>query len=131
MGRVVAIKILSQEAAMSPERLERFHRKVKILAQLSHPNLVAAYEAGERDGIYYLAMEYVDGQNLMALLREHGPPPVPFAVGYIAQAAAGLGYAHAHGVFHRNIKPSNLMVSREGVVKVIGLGLAWIGEATC
>jgi serine/threonine protein kinase len=128
MGRVVAIKILSQEAAMSPEALERFHRKVKILAQLSHPNLVAAYDAGERDGIYYLVMEHVDGQNLIALLKQCGPPPVRFAVNYVVQAAAGLGYAHSHGVYHRNVKPSNLMVSREGVVKVIGLGLARIGQ---
>jgi serine/threonine protein kinase len=124
MGRVVALKILSPEALNSPEALARFRRKVRILAQLSHPNLVTAYDAGRRAGTHYLIMEYVDGKDLRSLVKENGPLPVGDAVRYAAQAAAGLGYAHAHGVIHRNLKPSNLLVDRQGVVKVIGLGLA-------
>lgn len=126
MGRIVAIKLLSLEAMAQPDKLERFRRKVKILGRLDHPNLVTAYDAGQREGIYYLIMEYVDGQDLRALLHQHGPLPLDCAVNYVAQAAAGLGYAHAHGVCHRNVKPGNLLVTRQGVVKVIGLGLARI-----
>jgi serine/threonine protein kinase len=124
MGRVVALKVLSPEALRSRERVERFRRKVKILAQLQHPNLVAAYDAGERDGTHYLVMQYVDGWDLAALVKEHGPLPVGHAVNYVVQAAAGLGYAHRQGIYHRNVKPSNLLVDRQGEVKVIGLGLA-------
>lgn len=124
MGRIVAVKVLAREATASAEALERFRRKVRILGQLRHRNLVEAYDAGERDGIHYLVMEYVDGRNLAVLLKSEGLPPIPVAVDYIAQGAAGLAHAHAHGVYHRNIKPSNLMVDRQGVVKVIGLGLA-------
>lgn len=125
MGRVVAIKLLSQSRA-TREKLERFRRKVKVLGRLNHPNLVAAFDAGQREGIHYLIMEYVDGQDLRTLVQQQGPLPVERALDYVAQAAAGLGYAHAHGVFHRNVKPSNLLVDQRGVVKVIGLGLARI-----
>ncbi len=124
MGRVVAIKVLSSEVVQSPERVARFHRKVRILAQLHHPNLVAAYDAGQRQDTHYLIMEYVDGQDLWALVKRVGPLPVEHALSYTMQAAAGLACAHSHGIYHRNIKPSNLLVDKQGVVKVIGLGLA-------
>lgn len=124
LGRVVALKILSAEAMRSRERVERFRRKVRILARLDHPNLVTAYDAGEREGTHYLIMEYVDGWDLTTLLRQYGPLPVGHALNYVMQAGAGLGYAHSQGVYHRNVKPSNLLVDRQGVVKVIGLGLA-------
>jgi len=126
MNRVVAMKILSSDAPASAELVERFYRKVQILAGLQHPNLVTAHDAGERDGTHYLVMEYVDGQDLAAMVREFGPLPVEHAVNYVMQAASGLGYAHAHGVYHRNVKPGNLLVDRQGVVKVVGFGLARI-----
>lgn len=124
LGRVVAVKVLSAQAAQSSEAVARFCRKAKILAQLSHPNLVAAYDAGCRDGAYYLVMEYVEGPDLAAMLAAQGPLAVGAAVGYVRQAAAGLGFAHRHGIYHRNVKPSNLLVGPGAVVKVIGLGLA-------
>jgi len=126
MGRIVAIKLLSLEAMTQPDQLERFRRKIQILGQLNHPNLVTAYDAGQREGIYYLVMEYIDGQDLRALLHQYGPFPLDRAINYVAQAAAGLGYAHAQGVFHRNVKPNNLLVDRQGLVKVSGLGVARI-----
>ena len=129
LGRVVALKTLSPEAMRSSQAVARFRRKVKILARLDHPNLVTAYDAGERDGTHYLIMEYVDGQDLAAMVKQYGPLPVGHAVNYIMQAAAGLGYAHAQGIYHRNVKPSNLLVNKQGVVKVIGLGLARVDFA--
>jgi serine/threonine protein kinase len=126
LGRLVALKVLSREAMASEQMVERFVRKVRILARMSHPNLVAAFEAGHRLGTYYLAMEYVDGKDLRTILKERGTLPVDEAVTYTIQAAAGLGYAHSHGVCHRNVKPSNLLVDKQGVVKVVGLGLAHV-----
>jgi serine/threonine protein kinase len=126
MGRVVALKVLTSQAAATVDFCERFLRKTKILSQLSHPNLVAAYEAGREGDTYYLVMEYVDGQNMTAMLKARGPLPIEEAVRYLLQAAQGLAYAHQHGVCHRDIKPGNLMVDRSGVVKVVGFGMAHI-----
>jgi serine/threonine protein kinase len=124
MGRVVALKVLSSQATQSPEAVARFLHKTKILARLSHPNLVSAFDAGERDGVYYLIMEYVDGCNLLELLKRHGMLPCRHVVDYMLQAAAGLGYVHAQGIVHRNVKPGNLLIDNNGIVKIIGMGLA-------
>jgi serine/threonine-protein kinase len=129
MGRTVAVKILSADAQQSPQLLKRFRRKVKILARLEHQNLVAVYAAGQRAGTPYLVMEYIDGRNLSELVKQVGPLPVEHAVNYTMQAAAGLGYAHSRGVYHRNVKPANLMVNdHTGAIKIIGLGLARMNE---
>jgi serine/threonine-protein kinase len=126
MGRVVAVKILSTQASRAPDFVKRFERKMKILAGLNHPNLAAAYEGGQHEGTYYLVMEYVDGQNLAALVKSRGPLPVEAAVEYGLQAAAALGYAHEQGVYHRNVRPDHLMIDRQGLVKVVGFGLAHV-----
>ena len=126
MNRVVAMKILAGDVTGNSDLMERFYRKIRILSQLHHPNLVLAFDAGERDGTHYLVMEYVDGQDLAAMVKQIGPLPVEHAVNYAMQAASGLGYAHAHGVYHRNVKPANLLVDRQGMVKVVGFGLARI-----
>jgi serine/threonine-protein kinase len=126
MGRVVAVKILSTQASQAPGFVKRFERKMKILAGLNHPNLAAAYEGGQHEGTYYLVMEYVDGQNLAALVKSRGPLPVEEVVEYGLQAAAALGYAHDQGVYHRNVRPDHLMIDRQGVVKVVGFGLAHV-----
>jgi len=130
LGRTVALKILSQQATGSAELVARFHRKVKILARFEHPNLVGVHDAGCREGIHYLVMEYVDGEDLGALAKRFHPLPIEYAASYITQAAAALGYAHSRGVYHRNVKPSNILVNQQGVVKVIGLGLARIDLAS-
>ena len=93
MGRIVAVKILSREAAASEILTERFHRTVKILSRMDHPNLVRVFEAGQQADVQYLAMEYVDGKDLRALVKEQGPLPLEQAVGYVLQAAAGLSCA--------------------------------------
>jgi len=124
LGRIVALKILSAEATQSSERLERFRRKVRILAGISHPNLLTVYDAGERNGAQFMAMEYVDGTDLRSLCKHYGELPIEHVVAYIKQAASGLGRLHAGGIHHRNVKPSNLLLDRQGVLKVIGLGTA-------
>ena len=88
-----------------------------------HPNVVVAHDAGELDGIRYLVMEYVSGQDLHAFVRTQGPLPVALAIDCVRQAAEGLNYAHERGVIHRDVKPANLLLSDDGVVKVLDLGL--------
>lgn len=128
MGRTVAIKFLSEEAARSRQFTERFRRATKILALLEHPNLVCAHEAAEQGNTHYLVMEYIDGQDLNRLLKAEGELPVALAIDYVLQAAAGLAYAHDQGVTHRNIKPSKLVLDGQGVVKIVGFGLAHIDK---
>jgi hypothetical protein len=106
--------------------LQRFHRAVKILSQLEHRNLVRALEADQKGDAHYLVMEYFDGQDLRRMLQAKGPFGVAEAVRYTVQAAEGLDCAHAHGVCHRNVKPSNLLVDRDGVLKVVGFTLAHV-----
>ncbi|MFH1919191.1 MAG: protein kinase [Planctomycetota bacterium] len=122
--RTVAVKVLPAKAMQSPQAVERFHREVKAAARLEHPNIVAAYDAGEAEGIHFLVMQYVEGQDLAHAVAERGPLPVEEAVGYVIQAARGLEYAHRQGVVHRDIKPGNLLLDSEGAVKVLDMGLA-------
>jgi len=128
MDRLVALKILPAQKVDSPEAIRRFQHEVKAAARLMHPNIVAAHDAGEHQGIHYLVMEYVEGRDLAELVREHGTLSVPQATDCILQAARGLAYAHKHGVIHRDIKPSNLLLDHEGTVKILDMGLARLDE---
>ncbi len=124
MKRLVAVKVLSPELFRSEGARARFRREVEAAARLTHPNVVAAYDAGEADGRDFLVMEYVEGSNLSDRVKRDGPLPVDGALAYIAQAARGLAYAHAAGVVHRDVKPANLLVDVAGAVKVLDMGLA-------
>ncbi len=126
MERIVALKVLSPKVTQDPTSLQRFHREVKAAAKLTHPNIVAAYDADEAKHVHFLVMEYVDGMDLSKLVRSKGPLPVDQAVFAIVQAAAGLEHAHQKGVIHRDIKPSNLLMDRSGTVKILDMGLARI-----
>lgn len=128
MKRLVAIKVIGKEALRSPEAVQRFRREVEASARLVHPNIVTAFDAGEDRGTHYLVMEYVDGRDLATTLALEGRLPVERALDYIIQAARGLAYAHAQGVVHRDIKPGNLLVDREGTVKILDMGLARLAE---
>lgn len=129
MDRQVAIKVLPVTALDSEAAVARFYQEVKVAAQLTHPNIVHAYDAGEHHGFHYLVMEYVPGHDLARVLSELGPIPPLLAVDYIHQAAKGLEYAHRKGVVHRDVKPSNLLLDDEGTVKILDMGLARIGGA--
>lgn len=125
MERVVALKVLPAAFAEDPGVVERFQREVKAAARLSHPNIVTAFDADEAGGTHFLVMEYVQGQDLSALVRQFGPPVDCFkAVDWIVQAARGLAYAHSEHVAHRDIKPSNLILDRQGRIRILDLGLA-------
>ena len=128
MDRVVAIKVLPAAATKSPEAVKRFQREVKAAAKLTHPNIVTAYDADEHRGVHFLVMEHVDGQDLASLVCEKGPLPAKQAVDCIVQAARGLEYAHHQGVIHRDIKPHNLLLNTQGVVKILDMGLARLEE---
>src|SRR5262249_9526174 len=125
MERTVALKVINRDKLDNPTAIERFNLEIKAVAQLSHPNIVCAFDCGEEKGLHYLAMEYVDGPDLAKLVKEHGPLPVREACEYIRQAALGLQHAHEKGLVHRDIKPANLLVQREGgTVKILDFGLA-------
>lgn len=128
LEKLFALKILHERAVHSPAAVRRFHQEVKAAARLEHPNVVRTVYAGEQEGVHYLVMEYVAGQDLHNLVKQHGPLSPARALGYIVQAAQGLEYAHAQGVIHRDIKPGNLLVDAQGVLKILDLGLARIAE---
>jgi len=124
MNRIVAVKLLPAAAMRSPDAVRRFYREVEAAARLAHPNIVTAHDAGEHEGLHYLVMEYVEGRDLARVVGEEGPLPIARAVDCVLQAARGLEYAHRQGVVHRDIKPGNLLVDREGTVKILDMGLA-------
>jgi eukaryotic-like serine/threonine-protein kinase len=148
LHRVVALKILRPDRVGNPIAVQRFYREVEVTANLSHPNVVRAYDVGEVGGLHYFAMQYVPGKDLSRFIKEHGPLPVARACDYIYQAAHGLQHIHEAGLVHRDIKPSNLMVTGSGespppgepsapatmtapdVLKILDLGLTRLGEDT-
>ncbi len=129
MERVVALKVLSPKVVRTPEALRRFQREVKAAARLTHPNIVVAHDADEAGGTHFLVMEYVEGTDLLTLVKQQGPLPLDQALDCILQAARGLQYAHEHGVVHRDIKPANLVLDRQGTVKILDMGLARLDSA--
>jgi serine/threonine-protein kinase len=124
LAREVAIKILHRSLAGDPAFVDRFRREARAAAGLSHPNIVAVYDWGAVDGIYYMVMEYVRGPSVRHLLNERGRLEPAQAVEILRQTLLALGHAHHEGFVHRDMKPENLLVTREGVVKVADFGLA-------
>jgi serine/threonine protein kinase len=126
MGRIVALKVLPPKLVKSPGLVKRFEREVRAVAQLEHPNIVSAFDADQDKGMHFLVMQYVEGGDLASLVKEHGPLPLDQALDCVLQAARGLEYAHRRGIIHRDIKPANLLLSTDGTVKILDLGLARI-----
>jgi len=114
MDRVEAVKVISTKRLSSPEAVARFEQEARAAARLRHENIVETYDAGIEGGVYYLAMEYVEGQDLGQVIKSQGPLPVAQAVDCILQAARGLTHAHRQGVIHRDIKPQNLLLAVSG-----------------
>jgi hypothetical protein len=124
LNKLVALKLLPAASSSLQDRVARFVREMQAVGPLDHPNVVEAFDAGEEGGKAYLVMRLVEGVDLDRLVRERGPLPAAEACDLARQAAQGLDYLHRRGLVHRDVKPSNLMRTPEGVVKVLDLGLA-------
>jgi serine/threonine protein kinase len=126
LERRVAVKLLAEHLAEDPTFVSRFQREAQAAARLIHPNIVQVFDSGqdEHTGQYFIVMEYIEGQSCAEILRDDGWIEVDEAVAIIEQACEGLHYAHRHGVVHRDVKPGNLLRSRDGEVKLADFGIA-------
>lgn len=130
LEKPVALKLLPAHLVRDPEVVARFHREIRAIGRLEHPNLVRAFDAGTHSGTHYLVMECIDGIDLSKYVRQCGALPVAEALQIFTQAVEGLAEAHAVGLVHRDIKPGNLMLTRKGTIKVMDLGLARLHQDT-
>ena len=112
LNRVVALKVIRKQCLGNPKVILRFQREIRAAGQLSHPHIVRAYDADQINGAYYIAMEFIEGDDLAKLVKDNGPLPIDQACEYIRQAALGLQHAFERGMVHRDIKPANLLVAR-------------------
>lgn len=126
LERTVAIKLLPARRMQDPAAVARFQREMLVVGQLNHPAIVQATDAGESDGVHFLAMEYVEGFDLAEVLARCGPLSIADACALVCQAAIGLAHAHECDIVHRDVKPSNVMLGRDGAVKILDLGLALV-----
>jgi serine/threonine protein kinase len=130
-GQTVAVKLLHPHLASDPEYVRRFKREARIARELNSPNIVRVLDFGQDGDNQYIVMEYVEGQTLGQLIQKQGPLPIAQAVSIASQAAAALDEAHKHSVVHRDIKPQNIIIAPNGVVKVTDFGVARVtGETT-
>jgi serine/threonine protein kinase len=124
LDRTVALKILPPEVAGDPELVRRFHQEARAAAKLDHENIARVFFCGEDQGLNFIAFEFVEGENLRALVDRHGPVSVRDALSYLVQIAGGLVHASTRGVVHRDIKPSNIIITPAGRAKLVDMGLA-------
>jgi eukaryotic-like serine/threonine-protein kinase len=129
LGRRVALKLLNERHANDDQFVERFRREAQSAAGLNHPNIVSIFDRGQAEGTYYIAMEYIEGRTLKELLVRNGPTPIPIAIDYARQILGALAFAHRGGIVHRDIKPHNIVVRKDGRVKVTDFGIARSGAS--
>jgi len=124
LKRRVAIKILSRDLSSDPEELARFEKEAIAAARLDHPNIVTIHDVDEENGRLFIVMEYVEGEDLDLHLRRRGALPVRRAAQIALEVARALEHAHAAGVVHRDIKPGNILLGKQGKIKITDFGLA-------
>jgi serine/threonine protein kinase len=124
LERTVALKVLHERFMTDDDHVERFKHEARAVAQLSHPNIVTVIDRGERDGRQFIVFEYVDGENLKALVVREAPLAEREAVRLVLQIARALAFAHQHGLIHRDVKPQNVLLPEGGEVKVTDFGIA-------
>lgn len=124
LNRNVAIKVLRQQFVHDEEFIRRFRREAQSAASLSHPNVVSIYDVGQEDDVHYIVMEYVEGKNLNEIIKERAPLQVDESVRIASQIADALDHAHHNQIIHRDIKPHNILIGRNGRVKVTDFGIA-------
>jgi serine/threonine protein kinase len=124
LGRVVALKVLPPEMAVDPENVSRFKAEARAAARLDHENIARVYFCGEDQGLHFIAFEYVEGIDLRTWLNQNGVLTPQQAVTFMLQIATGLAHAAERGVVHRDVKPSNILITKEGRAKIVDMGLA-------
>src|ERR671916_433403 len=129
LERWVAIKLMHRDISQDPDQLERFRREARAVAQLNHPHVVTVIDAGEDDGAPYIVFEYVEGETLKDRIRRLGRLPVSEAVAYAIEIGRALEAAHASKLVHRDVKPQNVLIDRDGRAKVTDFGIARSMEA--
>ena len=129
MGRLAALKVIAPQVASRASSIARFHREMRLIGRLDHPNVIRAFDADQIGELLYLVMEYVAGRSLDHVMNDRGALPAHDVIDYMAQAALGLAHAHERGIVHRDVKPANLLLSEEGQIKVLDLGLSALMEA--
>ena len=129
LGRQVAIKVLHRRFAQDQEFVERFRREAKSAAGLNHPNVVGVFDRGEHEGTYYIAMEFLEGRTLKDIVTAEAPLPQERVIDLGLQILQAAGFAHSHGVIHRDFKPHNVIVDDAGHAKVTDFGIARAGAS--
>ncbi|WP_282171887.1 Stk1 family PASTA domain-containing Ser/Thr kinase [Cytobacillus firmus] len=130
LDRDVAVKVLRMDFAEDEEFIRRFHREAQSATSLAHPNIVNIYDVGEEDSIYYIVMEYVDGQTLKQYIQQNSPIRIEDALEILKQLTSAISHAHQNHIIHRDIKPHNILIDRHGNVKITDFGIAMALSAT-
>src|SRR5215467_1356971 len=129
LHRKVALKVLPTDLASHRDRMSRFEQEAMAAASLNHPNIATIHEIGESDGVHFIAMEYVEGATLREKIHRDRTE-LRKLLRHLQQVAEGLTKAHAAGIFHRDLKPDNVMITRDGYAKILDFGLAKLTEQT-
>ena len=129
LDRLVAIKVLKDEYQDDPELRERFIREARSVARLRHENIIIVFDIGEADGLPFMAMEYIAGETVAQLMRRSPTPPLIKRLMLVESLCAGLAHAHSAQIIHRDIKPANLMITGDGVLKILDFGIARLADS--
>ncbi|WP_059170092.1 Stk1 family PASTA domain-containing Ser/Thr kinase [Bacillus sp. FJAT-27445] len=130
LDRNVAVKMLRLDFANDEEFIRRFHREAQSATSLAHPNIVSIYDVGEEDELYYIVMEFVDGQTLKQYIQQYSPLRVEAAVDIMKQLTSAIAHAHQNHIVHRDIKPQNILIDKRGNVKITDFGIAMALSST-
>ena len=124
LNRKVAVKVLRGDLATDEKFVRKFQREASAASNLDHPNIVGIYDVGEDNGNYYIVMEYVEGQTLKSLIKRRGSLTLPEVIDIMTQLTSGIAHAHQNGIIHRDIKPQNVLILDDGLIKIADFGIA-------